>query len=272
VLVKVSVNGGEFTTIHTITSAAPDGIYVFYGGSAIPVGHSWLPLTASNIVLEFESTGLFFVDDVKVRALLAPPGSTPPAGKLPVANAGADQSVDDNDRDGLELVTLDGRLSTDPGGVVGPGGIVSYQWFEVTSGGTSLVGSGATLDASFGLGSHTVQLIVTDNDGGSASDTVVVTVNQALADNQPPVAHAGLDKTIVDLNGDTLEFVHFDGRASFDPDLDGAIVSYTWTKDGNPFNNADTFTVTLPIGVHTVKLTVTDNQGATSMEDTVGAW
>jgi hypothetical protein len=138
----------------------------------------------------------------------------------------------------------------------------------VTPEGTFPLGAGATLlDVPFELGSHTVQLIVTDNDGGSASDTVVVTVNQALADNQPPVAHAGLDKTVVDLNGDTLEFVRFDGRASTDPD--GTIVSYNWTKDGNPFNNADAFTVTLPLGVHTVELTVTDNQGATSSDTVV---
>ena len=45
------------------------------GGSAIPLGHSWFPGTASNLVIEFESqltTGLFSVDVVQVRALMGP--------------------------------------------------------------------------------------------------------------------------------------------------------------------------------------------------------
>ncbi len=186
-LVKVSVDGGPFTTIHTITSAASNNTYIFYGGSAIPIGFSWFPATASSIVLEFDSnmtTGFFFVDLVKVEALLVPPGTPPePAGELPVADAGIDTAVDDNDSDGFELVILDGILSTDPDGM-----IVSYEWFEVTSGGTSLLGSGAFLGASFAQGTHNVQLIVTDNDGGSASDIVVVTVNPGPPNNPPRVA------------------------------------------------------------------------------------
>ena len=82
--VNVSVDGGPFTAIRTFTSADSNDTYVFYGGSAIPLGHSWFPATASNIVLEFESsmtTGQFFVDDVVLTALLAPTdgGDTVPA-------------------------------------------------------------------------------------------------------------------------------------------------------------------------------------------------
>jgi hypothetical protein len=76
--INVSVDGGPFTTIRTITSADSNNTYVFYGGSAIPLGHSWFPATASNIVLEFESsttTGRTFIDDVKVRALIPPAGA-----------------------------------------------------------------------------------------------------------------------------------------------------------------------------------------------------
>ena len=259
-LVKVSVDGGPFTTIHTITSAESDDTFVFYGGSAIPIGHSWFPATASNMVLEFESkmtTGLFSVDLIKVKALLVPPGTPlPPAGELPVANAGADGTVDDNDSDGFEVVTLDGRLSNDPDGT-----IVSYQWFDVTPAeGTFLIGSGATLGVSFGRGSHTVQLIVTDLDGGSASDTIVVTVNQALANNQPPVANINVISNRdpdppTDVDGDGQELVRLDGRGS--TDSDGTIVSYSWTVDGNFVGNADSFLVTLLLGAHTVELTVT---------------
>ena len=74
-LVKVSADGGPFTTIRTFTSADSDDAYDFYGGSAEPLGLSWFPATAANIVVEFESemtTGLFSVDLVKVRAIIGP--------------------------------------------------------------------------------------------------------------------------------------------------------------------------------------------------------
>ena len=107
---------------------------------------------------------------------------------------------DDNDNDGIETVFLNGTLSTDAGGF-----IASHQWFEVTSlVGAVPIGSGEIPAVSFALGSHTIQLLVTDNEGGSTSDTVVVTVNQSLTNNQPPVANAGLDRIIADINGDNL--------------------------------------------------------------------
>ncbi|MEE8360682.1 MAG: S8 family serine peptidase, partial [Gemmatimonadales bacterium] len=125
----------------------------------------------------------------------------------------------------------------------------------------------ATPSVPFGQGSHNVQLIVTDDVGGSASDTVVVTVNQVFPNNQPPVANAGPDQTIVDIDGDGVAVVTFDGRASTDPD--GTIVSYFWTKDGIPFNNAATFGINMFLGVHTVELTVTDDLGATGTDTVV---
>ena len=53
--------------------------------------------------------------------------------------------------------------------------------------------------------------------------------------------NAGLDLTVTDLDGDTLEFVHFDGGGSTDPD--GTMVSHNWTENGNTINNAATFTI-----------------------------
>ena len=175
-MVKVSVDGGPFTTIHTITSAESNDAYVFYGGSAIPIGHSWFPATASNIVVEFESnmsTGQFFVDDVNVRALQAPLTN-----QSPIANAGADQTVTDTDDNGVETVTLNGTASSDPDGTV-----VSFEWRE----GATLLGVGSPLGVSFGVGAHTVTLTVTDNGGASSSDNVIVTVEPATpSDSTPP--------------------------------------------------------------------------------------
>ncbi len=88
----------------------------------------------------------------------------------PVADAGPDQTVIDNDGNGIEAVALDGSGSSDPDGTV-----VSYNWYE----GGTLLGSGVSPTFDFTLGSHTVTLVVTDNDGATASDDVVITVVEA---------------------------------------------------------------------------------------------
>jgi len=88
----------------------------------------------------------------------------------PTADAGADQTVPDNNRDGLELVTLDGAASSDH-----DGSIASHEWRE---GGTS-IGIGATVDVWLPLGVHTLTLEVTDDDGAIDTDTMVVTVSPA---------------------------------------------------------------------------------------------
>jgi hypothetical protein len=94
----------------------------------------------------------------------------------PVANAGADQTVTDDDGDGVALVTLDGSASSDPDGT-----IVSYEWRE----GTTVIGFGATLSVWLPVGAHTLTLEVKDDAGASGTDSAVVTV-KAL--NRPPVA------------------------------------------------------------------------------------
>jgi subtilisin family serine protease len=104
----------------------------------------------------------------------------------PAADAGADQTVLDNDRDGSELVTLDGGASSDR-----DGSIVSYDWRE---GGTS-IGIEATVDVWLSVGVHTLMLEVTDDDGDSDTDTVVVTVSPAnqvtVTASTPQAAEAG---------------------------------------------------------------------------------
>ena len=86
----------------------------------------------------------------------------------PLADAGPDQTVTDNDGDGAELVTLDGSASSDPNG-----SIVSYEWRE----GSTPIATGATPAVWLSVGIHTLTLEVTDDDGESATDSVVVTVN-----------------------------------------------------------------------------------------------
>jgi subtilisin family serine protease/subtilase family serine protease len=85
----------------------------------------------------------------------------------PVANAGTDQSVLDNDGDGTVLVTVDGSASFDRNGT-----IVGYTWRE----GNSLLSGSAIATIPLTVGAHTLTLEVTDNDGETGSDTIEVTI------------------------------------------------------------------------------------------------
>lgn len=82
--------------------------------------------------------------------------------------------------------------------------------------------------------------------------------------NAPPVANAGLDRTIEATAPNTS--VTLDGTASTDPD--GDALTYTWT---GPFGTATGAqpTVLLPLGTHTITLTVDDGNGETDSDTVV---
>lgn len=179
---------------------------------------------------------------VNVAALMGP--------SPPVADAGPDQTVSDADGSGVETITLDGSASFDPDGT-----IVSYRWTE----GATVLGITANITSDFTIGGHTVTLTVTDNDGATAADTVVVTVNQ----NQPPVANAGPDQSAL-----VGAVVNFDGSAS--SDTEGTIVSYDWDfGDGVTASGVMVGHIYTSAGTYTVTLTVTDNGGLTGQDTAV---
>ncbi len=92
------------------------------------------------------------------------------------------------------------------------------------------------------------------------------TLYEIRFENVPPTPTAGADQTLsADASGNAL--VTLDGSASTDPD--GTIVSYVWTDSGGvEIATGATAQVTLPVGEHTITLTVTDDDGA-SATDTV---
>ena len=183
----------------------------------------------------------------------------------PTANAGADQSVNEN-----TSVSLDGSASSDA-----DGSIASYSWTQ-TAGSNVILNNANTASPGFtspevAIAGETLsfQLIVTDNLGvSSTADTVNITVNNV---NQPPVANAGADQSI---NENTT--VTLDGSASTD---DSAIASYAWTQTAGSnvtLNNANTATPIFtapevsPAGdTLRFQLIVTDNQSVSSVADTV---
>ncbi len=90
--------------------------------------------------------------------------------QLPTANAGADATVADSDREAGEIVTLDGTASSSPTGEA-----LTYQWSLQGDPVVSL-GTGATLSVRLPDGVNTVMLRVEDQSGNAATDIVVVTV------------------------------------------------------------------------------------------------
>ena len=195
----------------------------------------------------------------------APP--TGPTNTAPVANAGANASVDE-----LASVTLDGSLSSDA-----DGDTLTYAWTQTA--GTSVTLTNATsVQATFDApdvtavntpDSLTFQLQVSDG-SLSNSATVTITVNDiGVGVNSPPVADAGPDQTVAELSN-----VDLDGTGSSDPD--GDPVTYAWLQTAGPSVTlsdataaAPSFTspdVTSPV-VLTFQLTVDD--GSDSTMDTV---
>ena len=181
----------------------------------------------------------------------------------PIARAGNDTAIILP----IDSVTLNGSASTDPDGT-----ITSYKWTKVSGPVSSNIGnpdSSKTLVKSLVKGVYKFELTVTDNGGLSAKDTMQVTVNDQSQTNQPPLANAGTDQTIVlPTNNVTI-----DGSGSSDPDNN--ITSYAWTKISGPssFNITNTNAVKTQVtnlerGVYQFELKVTDAGGLFS-KDTV---
>lgn len=78
--------------------------------------------------------------------------------------------------------------------------------------------------------------------------------------NQPPVVEAGPDQTIIDNDEDGYGQVMLNAVNAYDPD--GSIISWVWQNGKTVLARTRTSakaTVTLPIGVHRIKLSVFDN-------------
>lgn len=81
----------------------------------------------------------------------------------------------------------------------------------------------------------------------------------------PPVASAGDDQEVFDLDGDTFEPVTLDASGSSDPD--GYISGCIWRKGGEIIAVTDGPTVNLPVGMHVLEVEVTDYAGNASFDD-----
>ncbi len=163
---------------------------------------------------------------------------------LPTANAGPDKTTQINTN-----VTITGSASDSDGT------IASYQWKK---GGTVLSTAVTFSYAPTAVGMDTLTLLVTDNDGGTASDTMTVTVT--AIPNVAPTADAGADKTVRVNNAITIT-----GSGS---DSDGTIASFKWEQGSALLSSNASFNfIPSVVGTSILTLTVTDDDGATGTDE-----
>jgi hypothetical protein len=92
----------------------------------------------------------------------------------PVANAGTDQTVNDADNNGTQLIQLNGSAST-----LEPGTTATYSWKR----NGIEIATGVNPSVSLAVGDHTLSLTVTDNNGLSSTDNVLIKVTEFQAPN-----------------------------------------------------------------------------------------
>lgn len=173
----------------------------------------------------------------------------------PLADAGKDQFIRDDNGDGIVFVTLDGS------GSVGDD-ITSYVWVR----NNIEISSKIKDTVAFVTGVVEVTLTITDNYGITTVDKVLITVNPASS-NINPKADAGIDLAVTDKDMSGKESVTLNGSAS--SDKDGTIVEYLWKEESITVATGKTPTVDLDVGIHKIELIVTDNEGGTDRDTVV---
>jgi len=166
----------------------------------------------------------------------------------PVVVASADPN-----RGGKPLNVAFSAIANDPDGT-----IVLYEW-DFNGDGTYDYSSATAPNTSFTYtdnGLYHAQIRVTDNDGLSATDTVVIRVGSS------PTASASADP----MSGTAPLSVNFTGTAN---DLDGSIVLYEWdfngdgTYDWSSNTAGNTTYIYSSSGIVNATLRATDNDGLT---------
>ncbi|RPE78765.1 MULTISPECIES: PKD domain-containing protein [unclassified Frondihabitans] len=168
---------------------------------------------------------------------VAPPANVPPTAAFSTSSNAL-------------VLSADAATSSDSDGTV-----ASYAWDF----GDTKTATGKTVTHTYqSAGTYTVTLTVTDNQGATGVSTKTVTVDKAP--NVAPTASFTSSASGLGLS--------VDGSTSSDPD--GTVVSYGWSfGDGTATsttttpNTSHTYTAS---GTYAVKLTVTDDSGATAVQ------
>jgi len=191
--------------------------------------------------------------DIKIVNVIDEPE---PENLPPIADAGSDFTV----MVGTPVALVGSAIDPD-------GDIILYEWdcedygvFEWND-----PNHGIRLKNFTASGYYVCVLQVTDNQGATSRDMVLVTVlDETQKENIPPVADAGSD-----LNGHVGESFLFSGGSS---DADGAMVIYEWDFDGDgiyDWNGTDHGVAKHSFDaadVYIATLRVTDDKGATDTD------
>lgn len=183
----------------------------------------------------------------------------PPANIPPIANAGSTVSV--------QLPQVVATLTG--GGTDADGTLVSYAWVKISGPDGGNIGDSTLANPLIGnlqAGIYEFQLTVTDDDGGTGTSNVQVSV--LAAPNEKPVAKAGSLVTITLPENEAP----LSGTLSYDPD--GTIAAYAWAKVSGPSGGTivdstlDSIVIEgLTAGTYKYSLTVTDDDGATDVDE-----
>ncbi len=158
--------------------------------------------------------------------------------------------------EGVDIV-LDASKSYAP-----DGSIQRYYWSKVLYGDDSLSESSILTLTDLSVGDHTFYVAVINNNGILIRSEAIEFTVEAGIEHQTPIANAGTDQTVESLIPVML-------NASQSSDSNGSIVSYEWKEGETVLSTSVTFTkLDFSIGIHSIKLTVTDDQNLSS-SDTV---
>lgn len=263
----VTLNGSATDSDGTIVSyvwAQTSGDTVTLNNPNTPDPSFTAPQVSSPTALIFELTVSDNSGDIDTDQIVVMVNNSESLNIPPTANAGADQSVDEG-----SMVQLNGN------GADSDGSIVSYSWNQISGPSVSLdnpaIPNPAFTAPQVNSDSLVIfELTVTDNNGDSDTDQVVVTISDVPPPNSTPVANAGTDQSV-----DEGSIVNLNGSGT---DSDGSIVNYSWRQvSGEAVSLSDTGvpapSFVAPQVSTTVilvfELTVTDNDGGVGADQVI---
>ncbi len=241
---------GSVTTYAWTLVSGPSNPTITNAGNATATVSGLVAGTYTFRLTVTDDDGATDTDDVRVTVLAA--------NQSPVANAGPDQNIN--------LPTS--GINTNGSGSDPDGTISAYLWTQVNGPSAANIvnpNSASTTINNLIEGTYRFRLTVTDDDGATGTDEMIVTVSPA-ATNVAPTVNAGPDQSI------TLP-VNTVNLTAIATDTDGTIASYAWTKISGPasftFDNTSSASVNvsnLVAGTYVFRIVVTDDDGATASD------
>ena len=165
----ITINGSQFGSSHHYEKVSANAGEIDYSASGY-TGTYTLTFTSANAGTFYSTyTGPYsgFTSGTFTINTMTSSDNT-----LPMANAGEDQLVTDSDGNGSESVTVDGSASSDS-----DGSITNYTW----SWGNGQSASGVNPTIILPVGDTTVELTVTDDQGDTATDSLVISVQAQVS-------------------------------------------------------------------------------------------